>query len=344
MNSKFVLCRPLGGLNDTLCQIERCWTYSRTFNRALIVDLSGNPLMRQFFSFLDFDSTPVPTILDPSPEDLSALIKGKTVFPREIRGRLLTYKVSEVISTGQNARTDAISGEPLSFDFSSDFEEDILLHHSDGGGWGSHEILSRIKIRQGFRRELEEALSWLPAEYACAHIRNTDYTTNFKKFFKHVLRRTTDRCLLILTDSQSVINYASERSGGKILINFGDLKVTGDEPLHLFPREAPEAEVRYAARRLLLEVIACARARQYFFASLSEENGGRLAVSGLSTLLRFAFENSLDFGLTHGGLPRTTTFAMDPNSRLVDLRPFRFRLLNRLPKSRFRRWLWKKVA
>ena len=35
---KYLLCRPRGGLNDTLNQIELCWRYSEIYNRILIID------------------------------------------------------------------------------------------------------------------------------------------------------------------------------------------------------------------------------------------------------------------------------------------------------------------
>lgn len=35
---RYLLCRPRGGINDTLNQIELCWRYARSYNRILVVD------------------------------------------------------------------------------------------------------------------------------------------------------------------------------------------------------------------------------------------------------------------------------------------------------------------
>jgi len=35
---RYVLCRPLGGLNDILCQIERCCRYAVRFDRIVVVE------------------------------------------------------------------------------------------------------------------------------------------------------------------------------------------------------------------------------------------------------------------------------------------------------------------
>ena len=52
-NKKYILCRPVGGLNDIFCQIEKCWQYAEKYNRILIVDTDKSQgLLGQ--NFLDF--------------------------------------------------------------------------------------------------------------------------------------------------------------------------------------------------------------------------------------------------------------------------------------------------
>ena len=38
MSEQVVLCRPEGGFNDILCQIELCWRYADAHERVLVVD------------------------------------------------------------------------------------------------------------------------------------------------------------------------------------------------------------------------------------------------------------------------------------------------------------------
>lgn len=36
--NRLLLCRPLGGLNDILCQIESCCRYAERFGRTVVVE------------------------------------------------------------------------------------------------------------------------------------------------------------------------------------------------------------------------------------------------------------------------------------------------------------------
>ena len=49
---RLVLCRPLGGLNDILCQIELACTYAERFGRTVVVDTAehSDRYFRDLFS------------------------------------------------------------------------------------------------------------------------------------------------------------------------------------------------------------------------------------------------------------------------------------------------------
>jgi hypothetical protein len=48
MNDRFVLCMPAGGLNDVLCQIEKCWRYAERHGRKLVIDTAKTGLLDSF--------------------------------------------------------------------------------------------------------------------------------------------------------------------------------------------------------------------------------------------------------------------------------------------------------
>ena len=87
---KYLLCRPRGGLNDTLNQIELCWRYSEIYNRILIIDteyLISTGISVKFSSLFEVLDPSKNIILDLSKTLLDNLNQLNT-FPPSCKGRL----------------------------------------------------------------------------------------------------------------------------------------------------------------------------------------------------------------------------------------------------------------
>jgi hypothetical protein len=67
---RYLLCRPHGGLNDTLCQIEKCWKYALKSDRVLIIDTRNSGLHADFSEYFEAKEKSLRFIFDTHPETL----------------------------------------------------------------------------------------------------------------------------------------------------------------------------------------------------------------------------------------------------------------------------------
>lgn len=95
LEAKYLLCRPRGGLNDTLSQIEKCWRYADSHDRILIVDTEylisyGIGIAFDKIFKLKKHSENVLLKLDPL---LRAELNLASVFPSPLKSRIDSYKI-----------------------------------------------------------------------------------------------------------------------------------------------------------------------------------------------------------------------------------------------------------
>ena len=78
---RLLLCRPQGGLNDMLCQIEICCAYGEAYDRTTIIDTDyrHSPFFRDTFANY-FDSLQPRVIIDRA--QAPALASALTTAPR----------------------------------------------------------------------------------------------------------------------------------------------------------------------------------------------------------------------------------------------------------------------
>src|SRR5690606_1748594 len=89
---RFVLCIPHGGLNDTLCEIERCWDYCIKYERVLLVDTRNTGLMGEMGDFFRPRSQHGDVRFfsgEWSVDDLNRL----SCIPSSLQGRIYKYQV-----------------------------------------------------------------------------------------------------------------------------------------------------------------------------------------------------------------------------------------------------------
>lgn len=124
------MCRPQGGLNDMLTQIENCCRYACKTGRKVVVDTNYQYASHWRDSFERyFVSQELDLLLDV--DEVKERLSTMSVFPHQLQGRLDLYKPSSSPATGL---IDSESGVPLTFDFSKSYKQQLLLHHRYGGG------------------------------------------------------------------------------------------------------------------------------------------------------------------------------------------------------------------
>ena len=89
---RLLLCRPLGGLNDMLCQIDLACRYAERFDRTVIVDTKHQSKIYFRDSFSNyFASRQDRLVLDA--DQVFGRLDQLDVFPQFLAGRVTRYGV-----------------------------------------------------------------------------------------------------------------------------------------------------------------------------------------------------------------------------------------------------------
>jgi hypothetical protein len=228
MKNKYVLCRPQGGFNDMLSQIEKCYVYAKKENRTVIVDASYSA-NETWHDSLDRYFTSIDESLILNISSISESIESMTVYPESLFGRLNTYKGK--FDREKIKRCDVETGEILSFNFNKSYPHQLLLHHQAGGSSKAINALTRLKLNKSLVEELFKRLKIIGGRYTGVHVRNTDYQTNYHGILNK-LEKSNIKRLFLATDSATVFNdFLSSNFKGKIY-NFTSRLSTDGRPIH----------------------------------------------------------------------------------------------------------------
>jgi FkbM family methyltransferase len=202
----YVLARPRTGLNDTLCELEKCLRYCEAVGRHLIVDTTRSGIYEHLDVYLETREPASMTLrcVDDDVYRLNAL----ACIPHEIAGRLDSYTASCDPQAG--TWVESISKAPLTFDFARKYAEPLLVHEQHWTGpLLSPAFLARCRLQHEIATEVARRLAAAPArEYVAIHIRNTDYTTNYPEFFEQIRARVAGCAVLVCTDDSRAFEYA----------------------------------------------------------------------------------------------------------------------------------------
>jgi hypothetical protein len=224
---RLLLCRPQGGLNDMLCQIERSCRYAERFDRTVVVEAD----CRSTHNFKDslakyFVSQQARLVLD------AAEIRGRLdtleVYPHVLRGRVNGY---EARFDAQANYIDAQTGQRLSFDLDRDYDEPLLVHHQSGGGQLSLGALARMRLHEDVVDLLLARLRITGPAYSSIHIRNTDLRTDYQR---HV-RQWADELkgpIFVATDNRETLAECRRLLGEHRVHAFARLPAQPGRPLH----------------------------------------------------------------------------------------------------------------
>ena len=89
--TKYVICRPHGGMNDSLDVVEQCWRYAERYDRRLLVDMKHSAFCKSLADYF------VP--INKSGVDFSyryrafSRLDNLTCEPRLAQHRINRYKV-----------------------------------------------------------------------------------------------------------------------------------------------------------------------------------------------------------------------------------------------------------
>jgi hypothetical protein len=225
---KYLLCRPLGGLNDSLNRIYHCLEYCKKYNRTLLVDMKyNNGYSVNLSDYLEFTD---PDIICDS-DIIKKIIKQNnfTIFPNEISD-LYNYKLDYNTNYSFNwlfAFEDKFISTEINLNI--DYEEDIIVYNNCGGGNQSIEILKILKLSQKLVDEFYFRYNQIPKPYTSIHIRNTDYKLDYDSFFESNKSNIINNNIFLATDSKIVLDYFKNKNIN--YYNFTELP-DNNQPIH----------------------------------------------------------------------------------------------------------------
>lgn len=278
---RVVLCRPQGGLNDVLCQIELICRYAQRFNRTVIVDTNyhSSRFIRDRFSRY-FVSRQDNLMLHIDAIDLR--LERVTTFPEFISGRVNDY---EVLYT-EDGHVEKLSRRPVSFDFSKDYAETLLVHHRAGSTPGaSLAALSRLRLADDVSTDLVNRLNIINAPYTAIHIRNTDYTTNYQSLLSQLSTRPIlldCKHLFVATDNITCLEYCRSVLPEIRIHSFTKFPNQVGQPLH---RLSADDNVYDRNKDAILDLLMLALADRLILLKIDPNQFG-VRVSGFSRLAR----------------------------------------------------------
>ncbi len=277
--SRFLLCRPMGGLNDVLTQIELCCQYAEQTGRIVIVDT--NYANDHFFSD-DFGkyfvSLQEKLIFDP--RAFEDLFDRLTVYPEFLSGRTGDYY--QTFDLGTWRWSESVTKLPITFDFTKNYPHQLLIQHQFGGGEISKQALLRMRLQPGITDELVTRLDSIGPAYSAIHVRHTDYKTNYWPALSS-LKNSNIKRLFVATDNRSVLEDFKAALGQERVFSFADFLSTDGEPIHNLELSSDETYSRN--RDAILDLVMLALSSQLFILNI-EPNKLAMKVSGFSSLAR----------------------------------------------------------
>jgi hypothetical protein len=288
---KFLLCRPQGGLNDTLCQIELCWRYAARFNRTLIIDARKSGLHADFSEFFQQKKASNKILLDVSSEMFDFLNRLEC-FPGEIRGKIHDLDLVTWLTPNWVMKNTAVR---LTFDFSKDYDQALLVHEQCGGGSSSFYLLEKLTIATKTLPIVLDRVRQFDGNYYAVHVRNTDLKTEYKAFFTALLPIVKNKRLLVCSDDLEVIQYARKFFSSSEILVSSDIPATNGGALH-------QNNTDYRTKNAIdaiVDLIALGKSEKLFFSNVTAGY-----TSGFSTLAAHLSRNKYVVdGLL--GIPRT---------------------------------------
>lgn len=175
--TRYIICKPRGGMIDIFSLILMSLKYSERFNRILIIDTSKSLHFKDGF-FKYFSS------------NHNNIYKGNcNEFYDSVN--ITTYKLRHYIDYKNfDPFTDKnyiiCSGSKNNLDLNLDYNEDIILYGNNNFKLDRDIIyfFQNFVIKPIILNVLKKRFDSLPIGYVSVHIRNTDYKSNVPLFIK----------------------------------------------------------------------------------------------------------------------------------------------------------------
>jgi hypothetical protein len=260
-HARYLFCRPLGGMNDTFCQIESALRYATKHNRILLVDSADSGLVAPFFELFELKANSLP-VVSVGPEVDWDFFDSLTTYPKAFEGRL-----GKIFRLTRKERKELLGQGSDRFLPTGDYSEQLVLHHSWGGGRGSQRLLEQITCRPELRTYLLRVSKRLPVEYSACHVRQTDLKMVDDDFLEEVKERIGDGLIAVLSDNSIVLNRAKDLFGSSQLVYLSEATrlVRSGAPVHNPERYDDAATRRNIGYQAVSDLFVASHATDFYY-------------------------------------------------------------------------------
>ena len=206
--TKYVICRPHGGMNDSLDVVEQCWRYAERYDRRLLIDMKHSAFCKSLADYF------VP--LDESVVNFRYRFRSFSRLdflssePKILRHRVNRYKtrikLHETISELEwRMPVEVNSDNEVRFDLLKSHDAKVLICESYRIGSDADSFLRRVLLNSEVTDEINETLrKFCSLPYVGIHIRNTDLQSDFLGLFKRLRPELEGKRILICSDDHKV--------------------------------------------------------------------------------------------------------------------------------------------
>ena len=219
-NPRYVFCRPRGGFNDNLNQLQICADYCKKYDRTLIISEKWG----SFFNWSTCLTIPHPTQL---PESSVNYLKFTTELDAELAAlscytagppvKWCEHDIKKLLAVDKDllTRKHTINPPAITFDMSQDYTENILVYTQSGGGPRSHTAIKNFKAVPELATKLHDLREKHP-DYISVHVRNTDYVSNYSCFLEEIKEKHPTDSILLCTDDYNCHQAALDIFGNSL--------------------------------------------------------------------------------------------------------------------------------
>ena len=225
----YLLCRPRGGLNDTLCRIAKCIRYATQHQRKLIIDTERSGLRACFSEYFCLAEPSSAIVLQLDQQMRQTLVGMETVYPPCLEKRWLDYEAS-FLQSKQRVVLES-TDLPLAFNFRSKYDSRLLVYEQSGGGRASLRALPYLRFQPRITHAIQTRLAALPDSYVAVHVRHTDMRLDYRAMFTAMRALVEGQDLVVCTDSLEVLEYAESYFPNTRVFCLAQLD-PGNLPLH----------------------------------------------------------------------------------------------------------------
>lgn len=268
VQQRVLLCRPHGGLNDTLDVIEHCWRYAERTNRQLILDMSRSSFCTNFGRIFKHRFGDNSTLFEISDSIIEQLNMKSCSLP-EIEGRVGEYvtriQLHDTISHLEwRMPVEDISSKSLAISFDEEYSADLVVHENFRSGALASSLLGRLKFQTPIAEEISARLVELRGQnYLGIHIRNSDIKSDYREFFTRMKEKFDNQIVLICSDDSHVIEYAKRYLENSVVLTSSEIPDLGGQPYQI-PFVNDEEARNKLSLDALVDLIALGESQELF--------------------------------------------------------------------------------